>query len=155
VYQVDVAGAVKQQLDHREQDFRASLRGARIPYQDVQVDYPANRVRVLFRDDDSRTKGKAPSSQTPQLNLTDVTVDGAPALELVLTPQEIKDRQDYAVQQNIVILRNRLKQPELAVSEPQVAREASTGSPFSCRDCRTPPRSRRSWARPRRWNSAW
>ncbi len=57
------------------------------------------------------------------LNLTDTTVDGAPALELKLTPQEIKERQDYAVQQNIVILRNRLNSPELAVSEPQVARE--------------------------------
>jgi len=83
-----------------------------------------NRVRVLFRDDDSRTKGKAAIlADNRNLNLTDVTVDGAPALELVLTPQEIKNRQDYAVQQNIVILRNRLNSPELAVSEPQVARE--------------------------------
>ena len=57
------------------------------------------------------------------LNLTETTVDGAPALELKLTPQEIKERQDYAVQQNIVILRNRLNSPELAVSEPQVARQ--------------------------------
>ena len=51
-------GAVKQQLDHREQDFRASLRNARVPYQDVQVDYPANRVRVLFRDADSLRQGQ-------------------------------------------------------------------------------------------------
>ena len=40
-----------------------------------------------------------------------------------MTPEQIKDRQDYAVQQNIVILRNRLNSPELAVSEPQVARQ--------------------------------
>ena len=52
-----------------------------------------------------------------------MTVDGNPALQLTLTPQEIKERQDYAVQQNIVILRNRLNSPELAVSEPQVARQ--------------------------------
>ena len=124
VYQVDVQGAVKQQLDHREQDFRASLRNARVPYQDVQVDYPANRVRVLFRDADSFAKGKAAIlADNRNLNLTDTTVDGAPALELTLTPQEIKERQDYAVQQNIIILRNRLNSPELAVSEPQVARE--------------------------------
>jgi len=57
------------------------------------------------------------------LTLADATVDGAPALELKLTPQQIKERQDYAVQQNIVILRNRLNSPELAVSEPQVARQ--------------------------------
>jgi preprotein translocase subunit SecD len=124
VYQVDVQGAVKQQLDHREQDFRASLRAARVPYQDVQVDYAANRVRVLFRDADSFAKGNAAIlADNRNLHLTDTTVNGAPALELTLTPQEIKERQDYAVQQNIIILRNRLNSPELAVSEPQVARE--------------------------------
>jgi preprotein translocase subunit SecD len=124
VYQVDVQGAVKQQLDHYEQDFRASLRNARIPYQDVQVDYPTQRVRVLFRDADSFGKGKAAIlADSRNLTLTDVTVDGAPALELKLTPQQIKEREDYAVQQNIVILRNRLNSPELAVSEPQVARQ--------------------------------
>jgi preprotein translocase subunit SecD len=124
VYQVDVAGAVKQLLDHHEQDFRASLRNARVPYQDVLVDYPTNRVRVLFRDADSFARGKAAIlADSRNLSLSDTTVDGAPALELVLTPQAIKERQDYAVQQNIVILRNRLNSPELAVSEPQVARQ--------------------------------
>jgi preprotein translocase subunit SecD len=124
VYQVDVQGAVKQLLDHHEQDFRASLRNAHVAYQDVQVDYPVNRVRVLFRDADTFAKGKAAiQADSRNLNLTDATVDGAPALELKLTPQEIKERQDAAVQQNIVILRNRLNSPELAVSEPQVARQ--------------------------------
>ena len=124
VYQVDVAGAVKQLLDHREQDFRASLRNAHVPYQDVVVDYAGNRVRVLFRDSDSLAKGNAAIlADNRGLHLTETTVGGTPALELALTPQEIKDRQDYAVQQNIVILRNRLNSPELAVSEPQVARE--------------------------------
>ncbi|MGC2033599.1 MAG: protein translocase subunit SecD [Steroidobacteraceae bacterium] len=124
VYQVDVQGAVKQLLDRHEQDFRASLRNAHVPYQDVAVDYPSYRVRVMFRDADSLAKGKAAMlADSRNLNLTETTVDGAPALELRLTPQEIKERQDYAVQQNIVILRNRLNSPELAVSEPQVARE--------------------------------
>jgi preprotein translocase subunit SecD len=124
VYQVDVGGAVKQLLDHREQDFRASLRNAHVPYQDVVVDYAGNRVRVLFRDPDSLAKGNtAILADNRGLHLTETTVGGVPALELALTPQEIKDRQDYAVQQNIVILRNRLNSPELAVSEPQVARE--------------------------------
>jgi preprotein translocase subunit SecD len=124
VYQVDVAGAVKQLLDHREQDFRASLRSAHVPYQDVVVDYPGNRVRVLFHDADNLAKGNAAIvADNRNLHLTETTVGGVPALELLLTPQEIKDRQDSAVQQNIVILRNRLNSPELAVSEPQVARE--------------------------------
>src|SRR5271154_6112058 len=124
VYQVDVQGAVKQLLDRHEQDFRASLRNAHVPYQDVVVDYPTDRVRVLFRDADSFAKGKAAIlADNRNLNLTETTAGGFPALELQLTPQEIKERQDYAVQQNIIILRNRLNSPELAVSEPQVARE--------------------------------
>src|SRR5258708_20336602 len=48
VYQVDVQGAVKQLLDRYEQDFRASLRNARVPYQNLLVDYPLYPVRVLF-----------------------------------------------------------------------------------------------------------
>jgi preprotein translocase subunit SecD len=124
VYQVDVQGAVKQLLDRHEQDFRASLRSARVPYQDVAVDYPGDRVRVMFNDADGFAKGKAAIlADNRSLTLTDTTVNGLPALQLTLTPQDIKDREDSAVQQNIVILRNRLNSPELAVSEPQVARQ--------------------------------
>ena len=124
VYQVDIQGAVKQLLDRTEQDFRSALRNAKVNYQDVQVDYGLTRVRVLFRDQDSFDKGKAAIGQENRnITLADVTVSGAPALDYILTPQQIKDRQDYAVSQNITILRNRLNSPELAVSEPQVARE--------------------------------
>jgi preprotein translocase subunit SecD len=124
VYQVDIQGAVKQLLDHDEQDFRASLRNAHVTYQDVLVDYPLNRVRVLFRDADAYAKGKAAIlADNRNMTLTDTTVDGAPALDFVLTPEMIRERQTYAVQQNIIILRNRLNSPELAVSEPQVAQE--------------------------------
>jgi preprotein translocase subunit SecD len=124
VYQVDVQGAIKQQLDRQEQDFRASLRNARVPYQDVLVDYAQNRVQILFRDADSFAKGKAAIlGDNRNISLSDITVDGQPALQTQLTTEEIKRREDDAVQQNIVILRNRLNSPELAVSEPQVARQ--------------------------------
>jgi preprotein translocase subunit SecD len=124
VYQVDVQGAVKQQLDRHEQDFRASLRNARVPYQDVVVDYPEDRVRILFRDADGLAKGRtAILADNRNMNLTETSANGSPALALTLTAQDIKQLEDYAVQQNIVILRNRLNSPELAVSEPQVARQ--------------------------------
>jgi preprotein translocase subunit SecD len=124
VYQVDIKGAVKQLLDRYEQDFRASLRSARVTYQDVLVDYAANRVRVLFRDEDAFAKGKAAiTADSRNLSFTDTTVNGSPALDFVLTPDQIRERQTYAIQQNITILRNRLNSPELAVSEPQVAQE--------------------------------
>jgi preprotein translocase subunit SecD len=124
VYEVDVQGAVKQALDRDEQDFRASLRTAKVPYQDVVVDYPGNRVQVLFRDEDSRTKGRAAIlADNRNMILTDTTVGGSPSLQLQFDAQQIQARENDAVQQNIVILRNRLNSPELAVSEPQVTRQ--------------------------------
>ena len=76
VYQVDIAGAVKQLLDHREQDFRASLRNATFPIRTCVVDYPANRVRVLFRDADSFAKGKAAIlADNRNLHFTEMTVE--------------------------------------------------------------------------------
>jgi preprotein translocase subunit SecD len=124
VYQVDVQGSVRQLLDRHEQDFRATLRTARVAYQDVKVDYAANRIRVIFRDADSFAKGKAAlATDNRSLVFTDVNVDGNPAAELALTPQDIRQRQTDAIQQNITVLRNRLNSPELAVSEPQVAQE--------------------------------
>jgi preprotein translocase subunit SecD len=124
VYQVDVQGSVRQLLDRHEQDFRATLRTARVAYQDVKVDYASNRVRVIFRDPDTFAKGKAAlATDNRSLVFTDVNVDGNPAVELALTPQDIRQRQTDAIQQNITVLRNRLNSPELAVSEPQVAQE--------------------------------
>jgi preprotein translocase subunit SecD len=124
VYQVDVQSAVRQQLDRYEQDFRASLRTAQVPYQDVLVDYPEHRVRVLFRDADAFARGRtAIAADNRNLALSETSVNGSPALQLALNDQQIKEREDYAVQQNIVILRNRLNSPELAVSEPQVVRQ--------------------------------
>jgi len=124
VYQVDVQGSVRQLLDRHEQDFRATLRTARVAYQDVKVDYTSNRIRAIFRDADSFAKGKAAlATDNRALVFTDVNVDGNPAVELALTPQDIRQRQTDAIQQNITVLRNRLNSPELAVSEPQVAQE--------------------------------
>ena len=125
VYQVDVAGAVKQLLDHREQDFRASLRNAHVPYQDVLVDYAgATACACCSVMPTVSPRARPPFSATIAGCISPKPASAAhPLSELALTPQEIKDRQDYAVQQNIVILRNRLNSPELAVSEPQVARE--------------------------------
>jgi len=126
VYQVDVQASVRQLLDRHEQDFRATLRTAHIAYQDVKVDYAANRVRVIFRDADSFSKGKAALvADNRSLVFADVSVDGSPAVELALTPQDIRQRQTDAIQQNITVLRNRLNSPELAVSEPQVAQEGA------------------------------
>jgi preprotein translocase subunit SecD len=126
VYQVDVQDAVKKLLERYDQEFRGSLRNERVTYQDVKVDYAANQVSVLFRDAASFAAGrKAIETDNRGLALAETTINGSQSLQVTLTPQQIKERKDYAIQQNITTLRNRLNSPELAVSEPQVARQGA------------------------------
>ncbi|MGB8327647.1 MAG: protein translocase subunit SecD [Steroidobacteraceae bacterium] len=127
LYQVDVNGAVGQLLEGYEQDFRRQLAEAKLPFADiVQLKDAAgivNGVRVLLAADGN------PDPVTDALrkthpDLTFVASDlptGGRAVDSVLTPKQIRDRQDYAIQQNIVTLRNRVN--ELGVSEPIVQRQ--------------------------------
>src|SRR5258707_4935203 len=61
--------------------------------------------------------------ETEMWTLPVLWAGGAPAWVLNLPQKKSNERKDYVIQQNIVIRRNRLNSPELAVSEPQVARQ--------------------------------
>jgi preprotein translocase subunit SecD len=57
----------------------------------------------------------------PDLSYTSREESTGPVIQAVLTPAQIKERQDYAIQQNLTTLRNRVN--ELGVSEPIVQRQ--------------------------------
>ncbi len=123
LYQVDVDGAVTQLLNQLEQDFRKTLRDERIPYVTVEPDGEAS-LRATLREaadlDSARTALMAANGGMS------IEIDSGvdrPQLVLKLTEQQIKERRDYAIEQNITTLRNRLNSPELAVSEPIVQRQ--------------------------------
>ncbi|HZF26558.1 MAG TPA: protein translocase subunit SecD [Steroidobacteraceae bacterium] len=131
LYQVDVEGAVKQVLDRLEQDFRRTLRDERIPYQSVEAgkggqptaqDRDPNAVRITLRDPANLEPARAALAKANR-DMTFTVDDSAAAPTLItrLTPQQIKERQDYAIQQNITTMRNRVN--ELGVSEPIVQRQ--------------------------------
>ncbi|MGH8306203.1 MAG: protein translocase subunit SecD, partial [Steroidobacteraceae bacterium] len=61
------------------------------------------------------------SASLAGLSVSNETVGGAPAIQAVMTGAQIRERQDYAIQQNITTLRNRVN--ELGVSEPIVQRQ--------------------------------
>lgn len=122
VYEVDVQGAVVQALEGMERDFRTVLRDKRIPY--VSVVTEQNAVRVNLReakDLDAAVAALKPPDQS--LNLE--TENGANGASVIvrLAPDQIKQRQDAAVQKNILTLRNRVD--ALGISEPQVARQGT------------------------------
>ena len=131
LYQVDVEGAVKQVLDRYEQDFRRTLRDQRITYQSVEAgpgglptgaNRDPNSVRIVLRDASNLEAARAALAKAnPDMTFEVDNSAAAATLVTRLTPQQIKERQDYAIQQNITTLRNRVN--ELGVSEPIVQRQ--------------------------------
>ncbi len=120
LYEVDVEGAIAQSLERLDRDIRSQLRDERIPYGSVITD--KNDVKVTLRSaDDVQRATKAITADAPGVTVSADTSLPAPVLTVALTPEQIRQRQDFAIQQNITTLRNRVDQ--LGVAEPVVARQ--------------------------------
>ncbi len=118
VYEVDTEGAVQQLLQRMERDFRKELRDERIQYEEVSVTGSTTQVRLR---DSSQTEAarKALLKYDPALTITGTAEPGV--LLATLTEQQIKQRQDFAIQQNITALENRVN--ALGVAESVVQRQ--------------------------------
>ena len=126
LYQVDVDGAVSQLLEVYEQDVRRALGGAGLAFTDVTpvaVGAPKpNGLRILLpAGSDIDAAREALRRILPDLAYSEVPSAEGPALQMLLTPVQVRERQDYAIQQNLTTLRNRVN--ELGVSEPVVQRQ--------------------------------
>lgn len=118
VYEVDTEGAVSQLLQRMETDFRKVLRDAKIPYQEVAVS--GNSVHVTLRDPaQTDAARKALLEYDRQLTLVSDALPGA--LTATLGEAAIKERQGFAIQQNITALENRVN--ALGVAETVVQRQ--------------------------------
>ncbi len=126
LYQVDVDGAVSQLLEVYEQDVRRALGGADLAFTDVTpvadgVPKP-NGLRILLPAGSDLDAARAALRRIlPDLAYSEVPSAEGPALQMLLTPLQVGERQDYAIQQNLTTLRNRVN--ELGVSEPVVQRQ--------------------------------
>ena len=118
VYEVDVEGAVQQLLQRMERDFRKALRDAKVQYEDVTVAGTVTQIRL--RD---AAQTEAALSALRKYDATLSIEPGAEAGLLVaqLTPDQIKQRQDFSIQQNITALNNRVN--ALGVAEPVIQRQ--------------------------------
>jgi len=127
LYQVDVNGAVNQWLEGYAQDARRALATANIPFKDVTLtttgssDRP-NAIRIVLPPEADANAARTALSQPMQgAQISTDSLASGSAIVATLTPAQIKERQDYAIQQNITTLRNRVN--ELGVSEPIVQRQ--------------------------------
>lgn len=126
LYQVDVNGAVTQLLDSYEQDFRRALTSQKLPFNDVTSFASQGKVVDSLRitlpaGADIATVRAALLKVAADLTYTVSDDAQAPVIIASMSAIQLRQRQDDAIQQNIVTLRNRVN--ELGVSEPIVQRQ--------------------------------
>ena len=115
--EVDMNTAIVNRLVLYEQDFDERLRDARIRH---RVDLQDNTIRVRVASEDDLEKAR----ETIRRADSDVLIidgDDGKSLQVRMTEQQIRLRQDFAIEQNITTLRNRVNQ--LGVAEPLVQRQ--------------------------------
>ena len=117
---VDMESAVDQSLERYVEDIRTQLRDAKVRY--LTVGREQGKVVVKFADAAARDAGqKVIAKEFRDLVMASVDEGGAFLITLALTPAQQKEIQDFALQQNVTTLRNRVN--ALGVAEPNIARQ--------------------------------
>lgn len=115
--QVDMQGALTKAADRYASDIRQELREKEIRYGGITRD--GQSVQVRFRDEATRDKAQAAIERSsPDLIVKQQGAAGELLLVATLKPEAQKRIQEFALQQNITTLRNRVN--ELGVAEPIV-----------------------------------
>ena len=115
--EVDMDTAIGNRMLGYEQDFEDRLRESRIRH---RVDLNNGMITIrLTSADDLEAARRVVNEADADLLVADGT-DGK-SLTIRMTEQQIKDRQDFAIEQNMTTLRNRVDQ--LGVAEPLVQRQ--------------------------------
>jgi preprotein translocase subunit SecD len=120
--QVDMKGALAKRMEAFANDFRTTLRDKRIQYAGVTRD--GFTVNVRFRDRAARDKALPELERAfPDLQLRAVDDGGESRIAATMRPEAQTRTQDFALQQNITTLRNRVN--ELGVAEPIIQQQGS------------------------------
>jgi preprotein translocase subunit SecD len=120
--QVDMQAAIVKRLESVARDVRAELRAKEI--RDGGIRREGQFVRVQFRDAAARDKARAALLNAFQdLNVADRDSGQDYLLVVSLKPDALKRTQEYALQQNITTLHNRIN--ELGVAEPIIQQQGA------------------------------
>ncbi len=118
--EVDMDTALGKLQEQTMDTLRTDLREKNIPYAAVRK-LDNYGVEVRFRDD--KTRDDAISYLSSRHRDLVIGSNGSNTLKAVMTDDRLREAREYAVQQNITILRNRVNQ--LGVAEPLVQRQGS------------------------------
>ena len=122
--EVDMPAAVAQAEERYTGDVRTLLREARVRYRSVARG-PEGGVRVRLRtaearDDAARRIGR----EFPDLTVTEEDLGEDFRLRLALSEEAVRATREFALQQNVTTLRNRVN--ELGVAEPVIQRQGDS-----------------------------
>ncbi len=119
LFQVDMDAAIRQRLQTYVEDFSKLLRDKRIRR---SVELVGDTIFIRLSDPaDADEAERLLRDSDPDIEIKRRTKGDRVEFELRMTPNQIKQRQDFAIQQNTVTLRNRVN--ELGVAEPVVQRQ--------------------------------
>ncbi len=120
VIDVDMEAALEQALERYVGDMRTQLRDDKIRYLTVTSDQ--DRILVKFNNAQSRDAGaKVLKREFRDLNIQTADEGDSYLISAVLLPAQQKQIKDFALEQNITTLRNRVN--ALGVAEPSIARQ--------------------------------
>ena len=120
--EVDMKEAMNKSFTQMVQDFRTDLREEKIRYRTIKRDIAKEAIVVQVRKaEDLDAARRFLSNRYPDLQVFEDSNTDEPDLLVKMTEERIKETRQYAVEQNITIIRNRVN--ELGVAEPLVQRQ--------------------------------
>ncbi|HBC2191277.1 TPA: protein translocase subunit SecD [Vibrio cholerae] len=121
--EVDMDAAMEKLVSQQEEAFRSDLRDEKIRYRAIRP--LSDVVEVTLRDAEQLAQTKLLlESKHRDMTFTTSESDGRFVLVAKFTEARLQEIRNYAVEQNITILRNRVN--ELGVAEPLVQRQGAT-----------------------------
>lgn len=121
--EVDMETALNQRLEALSGQIKRELREERIRYRGGDIEDQA-RIVLSFRDEAARSEAFELVRDQYNEFLLDETTEGEEfLLTLTLSEAEVRNIQEYALEQNLTTIRNRVN--ELGVAEPLVQRQGA------------------------------
>ena len=122
--EVDMDAAMNKLVGQQEESFRTDLREAKIRYRAIRGS-GKDAVEVILRNEEQLAEAKKVLSDAHRdMTFVDSESNGQFKLVAKFTDQRLQEIRNYAVEQNITIIRNRVN--ELGVAEPLVQRQGAS-----------------------------
>ncbi|MBB3184819.1 preprotein translocase subunit SecD [Halomonas fontilapidosi] len=118
--EVDMDAALEQRLEVNASAMREQLRSERIRYRDTQIEERTVSMAFANAEDRDEARGLI-AREFPEFDYASEEGDRGARLVMTMTDQAVNELQDYAINQNLTTLRNRVN--ELGVAEPLVQRQ--------------------------------